>query len=278
MYSMCFPCIKPQHVPYFCSSGERALSAAVSPGTRATFAFSRKQKKIPAALKEVTDALSWSRCTVMRWWWRPDISPDGFYLFQVSANAGNSSMSGYLQRSKGNKKQGKRLWFVIKDKVLYTYAASEVRSTACINERPVSCYNWTKGNWFHVDLTSIFFCVFMQDVAALESQPLLGFILKVDSSQKLQFKLYHKNTLYYNFTADDVQTTQRYSIKKGATYFCNTAIIIIKIIFFFSPTDGSTHSKKPQCYNVGRQCVKPFNILFTSVLSEFCTKHLETPY
>lgn len=37
-------------------------------------------------------------------------------------------MSGYLQRSKGNKKQGKRLWFVIKDKVLYTYAASEVSS------------------------------------------------------------------------------------------------------------------------------------------------------
>ncbi|XP_039989502.1 FYVE, RhoGEF and PH domain-containing protein 6-like isoform X2 [Xiphias gladius] len=122
---------------------ERSLSAAVSPGSRTTFAFSRKQKKIPAALKE------------------------------VSANTDNSSMSGYLQRSKGNKKQGKRLWFVIKDKVLYTYAASE-------------------------------------DVAALESQPLLGFMLKVDSSQKLQFKLYHKNTLYYNFKADDVQTAQRW--------------------------------------------------------------------
>lgn len=35
-------------------------------------------------------------------------------------------MSGYLNRSKGNKKQWKRLWFVIKNKVLYTYAASEV--------------------------------------------------------------------------------------------------------------------------------------------------------
>lgn len=35
-------------------------------------------------------------------------------------------MSGYLNRSKGNKKPWKRLWFVIKDKVLYTYAASEV--------------------------------------------------------------------------------------------------------------------------------------------------------
>lgn len=47
-------------------------------------------------------------------------------LSQVSANTENSSMSGYLNRSKGNKKQWKRLWFVIKNKVLYTYAASEV--------------------------------------------------------------------------------------------------------------------------------------------------------
>lgn len=48
------------------------------------------------------------------------------HFLQVSANTENSSMSGYLNRSKGNKKQWKRLWFVIKNKVLYTYAASEV--------------------------------------------------------------------------------------------------------------------------------------------------------
>ncbi|KAM4618581.1 FYVE, RhoGEF and PH domain-containing protein 6-like [Polymixia lowei] len=130
---------------------EQAQSTSLSPGNRPTFAFPRKQKKIPAALKE------------------------------VSANTDNSSMSGYLQRSKGNKKQGKRLWFVIKDKVLYTYAASE-------------------------------------DVAALESQPLLGFVLKEDSSHTLQFKLYHKNTLFYIFKADDIQTTQRWidSFKEAA--------------------------------------------------------------
>lgn len=52
----------------------------------------------------------------------------------------------------------------------------------------------------------------MQDVAALESMPLLGFMLKVDSSQKLQFKLYHKHTMHYIFKADDVQTAQRYGI------------------------------------------------------------------
>uniref|UniRef100_A0AAR2JEL1 FYVE, RhoGEF and PH domain containing 6 n=1 Tax=Pygocentrus nattereri TaxID=42514 RepID=A0AAR2JEL1_PYGNA len=112
------------------------------------FSFSRKQKKIPSALKE------------------------------VSANTENSSMSGYLQRSKGNKKPWKRLWFVIKNKVLYTYAASE-------------------------------------DVAALESQPLLGFFLREEKSgpaQKLQFKLYHKNTLYYIFRAEDIPTAQRYTL------------------------------------------------------------------
>ncbi|KAI1882284.1 hypothetical protein AGOR_G00249090 [Albula goreensis] len=132
---------------------DQTESAALSPsGKSSTGAFSsvlissRKQKKIPAALKE------------------------------VSANTENSSMSGYLQRSKGNKKQWKKLWFVIKNKVLYTYAASE-------------------------------------DVAALESQPLLGFFLREERSgdaQKLQFKLYHKNTLFYIFKAEDAQTAQRW--------------------------------------------------------------------
>uniref|UniRef100_A0AAZ3QTF0 FYVE, RhoGEF and PH domain containing 6 n=1 Tax=Oncorhynchus tshawytscha TaxID=74940 RepID=A0AAZ3QTF0_ONCTS len=128
-------------------NSDRVASGALSPTARSGgFSFSRKQKKIPAALKE------------------------------VSANTENSSMSGYLQRSKGNKKQWKRLWFVIKNKVLYTYAASE-------------------------------------DVAALESQPLLGFFLREEKCgpfQKLQFKLYHKNTLFYIFKADDIPTAQRW--------------------------------------------------------------------
>ncbi|KAM8973268.1 FYVE, RhoGEF and PH domain-containing protein 6 isoform 2-T2 [Pelodytes ibericus] len=105
----------------------------------------RKQKKIPAALK-------------------------------VSASTEDSSMSGYLQRSKGSKKQWKQLWFVIKNKVLYTYAASE-------------------------------------DIAALESQPLLGFTIKVVKDETAEFNvihLLHKNTLFYVFKADDGHTTQRW--------------------------------------------------------------------
>lgn len=127
-------------------NSDRCASTSVSPIKSGAFSFSRKQKKIPAALKE------------------------------VSANTENSSMSGYLNRSKGYKKQWKRLWFVIKNKVLYTYAASE-------------------------------------DVAALESQPLLGFFLREEKNgpaQKLQFKLYHKNTLFHIFKADDIPTAQRW--------------------------------------------------------------------
>ncbi|XP_015713888.1 FYVE, RhoGEF and PH domain-containing protein 6 [Coturnix japonica] len=106
----------------------------------------RKQKKIPAALKE------------------------------VSANTEDSTMSGYLHRSKGSKKPWKHLWFVIKNKVLYTYAASE-------------------------------------DVAALESQPLLGFTVsevRDENSESRVFHLLHKNTLFYIFKADDPHSAQKW--------------------------------------------------------------------
>ncbi|XP_007503285.2 FYVE, RhoGEF and PH domain-containing protein 6 [Monodelphis domestica] len=106
----------------------------------------RKQKKIPAALKE------------------------------VSANTEDSTMSGYLYRSKGSKKPWKHFWFVIKNKVLYTYAASE-------------------------------------DVAALESQPLLGFTVtevQDENSQSKVFQLLHKNVLFYLFKADDAHSAQKW--------------------------------------------------------------------
>lgn len=106
----------------------------------------RKQKKIPAALKE------------------------------VSANTEDSTMSGYLYRSKGSKKPWKHLWFVIKNKVLYTYAASE-------------------------------------DVAALESQPLLGFTVtqvKDETSESKVFQLLHKGMVFYVFKADDAHSTQKW--------------------------------------------------------------------
>ncbi|KAK2504655.1 hypothetical protein MC885_014938, partial [Smutsia gigantea] len=87
-----------QHSPKIGSPGNHKSPSSALSSVLHSIPSGRKQKKIPAALKEVT------------------------------ANTEDSSMSGYLYRSKGNKKPWKHLWFVIKNKVLYTYAASEVRS------------------------------------------------------------------------------------------------------------------------------------------------------
>lgn len=44
----------------------------------------------------------------------------------------------------------------------------------------------------------------MQDVAALESLPLLGFSLTEDDPESSQqFQLYHKNKIFYIFKTDD---------------------------------------------------------------------------
>lgn len=45
---------------------------------------------------------------------------------QVAASGEGSAISGYLSRCKKGKRHWKKLWFVIKGKVLYTYMASEV--------------------------------------------------------------------------------------------------------------------------------------------------------
>ncbi|XP_026163532.1 FYVE, RhoGEF and PH domain-containing protein 5b isoform X2 [Mastacembelus armatus] len=88
------------------------------------------------------------------------------------------SISGSLQRSKKSKRNWKRLWFLIKDKVLYTYRAQE-------------------------------------ETVASESLPLLGFTVKLPDRQEGEeeahvFQLYHKNTLYYSFKAEDTYTAQRW--------------------------------------------------------------------
>ncbi|XP_042803317.1 FYVE, RhoGEF and PH domain-containing protein 6 isoform X1 [Panthera leo] len=135
-----------QHSPKIGSPGNHKSPSSALSSVFHSIPSGRKQKKIPAALKE------------------------------VSANTEDSSMSGYLYRSKGNKKPWKHLWFVIKNKVLYTYAASE-------------------------------------DVAALESQPLLGFTVtqvKDENSESRVFQLLHKNMLFYLFKADDAHSAQKW--------------------------------------------------------------------
>ncbi|XP_026863690.2 FYVE, RhoGEF and PH domain-containing protein 5 [Electrophorus electricus] len=91
---------------------------------------------------------------------------------QVTGSEGE--MSGTLQRSRNSKRSWKSLWFLLKDKVLYTYPQPEER-------------------------------------LACESLPLLGFSVRSESEgDSSMFQLYHKTTLYYTFKAQDMHTAQRW--------------------------------------------------------------------
>nr|XP_014345023.1 PREDICTED: FYVE, RhoGEF and PH domain-containing protein 5 [Latimeria chalumnae] len=115
----------------------------------------RKPKKIPSALK------------------------------QVSASEEGASINGYLHRCRRGKRHWKKRWFVIKDKVLYTYAANE-------------------------------------DKVATESLPLLGFTILPEKGGEVEpsseFQLYHKKTLFYSFRAEDPAAARRWTeVMKEAT-------------------------------------------------------------
>ncbi|NXU90721.1 FGD5 protein, partial [Xiphorhynchus elegans] len=97
-------------------------------------------------------------------------------LMEVAASAEGATISGYLSRCKGGKRHWKKRWFVIKGKVLYTYIANE-------------------------------------DKVATESLPLLGFTIapeKEEGSTDTVFHLYHKQSLFYSFRAEDNNSAQRY--------------------------------------------------------------------
>ncbi|XP_036386747.1 FYVE, RhoGEF and PH domain-containing protein 5-like isoform X1 [Megalops cyprinoides] len=102
----------------------------------------------------------------------------GSALNQVAGSAEGATMSGSLLRCKRSKRNWKKLWFLIKDKVLYTFSGRE-------------------------------------DKVASESLPLLGFTVKLP--EKLEgedatnvFQLYHKKTLYYTFRAEDRSSALRW--------------------------------------------------------------------
>ncbi|XP_077582487.1 FYVE, RhoGEF and PH domain-containing protein 5b [Stigmatopora nigra] len=103
----------------------------------------------------------------------------GMLTFNEVTVSDEGSISGSLHRSKKSKKNWKRLWFLLKDKVLYTYRGQEEK-------------------------------------VASESLPLLGFTVKLpdspqgDDDASNMFQLYHKNTLFYTFKAEDNFTAQRW--------------------------------------------------------------------
>ncbi|XP_038552160.1 FYVE, RhoGEF and PH domain-containing protein 5 isoform X1 [Micropterus salmoides] len=108
------------------------------------------------------------------WKSRKSTSP----LNQVTLAVEGSAMSGSLQRRKKSKRKWKRLWFLLKDKVLYTF-------TTC------------------------------EDKVASESLPLQGFTVKLSERPEGEessnvFHLYHKKTLYYTFRAEDQHTARRW--------------------------------------------------------------------
>ncbi|XP_056607229.1 FYVE, RhoGEF and PH domain-containing protein 5 [Triplophysa dalaica] len=83
-------------------------------------------------------------------------------------------MSGTLQRYKNSKRSWRSLWFLLKDKVLYTYPQPEER-------------------------------------LACETLPLLGFSVRSEvEGESSVFQLYHKSTLFYTFRAQDSHTAQRW--------------------------------------------------------------------
>ncbi|KAM4654094.1 FYVE, RhoGEF and PH domain-containing protein 5 [Amazona ochrocephala] len=97
-------------------------------------------------------------------------------LMEVAASGEGATISGYLSRSKRGKRQWKKRWFVIKGKVLYTYIANE-------------------------------------DKVATESLPLLGFTIIPENEEgntDTVFHLYHKQTLFYSFRAEDNNSAQRW--------------------------------------------------------------------
>ncbi|NXS83185.1 FGD5 protein, partial [Erpornis zantholeuca] len=97
-------------------------------------------------------------------------------LMEVAASGEGATISGYLSRCKGGKRHWKKRWFVIKGKVLYTYIANE-------------------------------------DKVATESLPLLGFTIapeKEEGSTDTVFHLYHKQTLFYSFRAEDNNSAHRW--------------------------------------------------------------------
>ncbi|XP_048210746.1 FYVE, RhoGEF and PH domain-containing protein 5 [Perognathus longimembris pacificus] len=97
-------------------------------------------------------------------------------LAEVSASGEGAAISGYLSRCRRGKRPWKKLWFVIKGKVLYTYMACE-------------------------------------DKVALESMPLLGFTIapeKEGGEGGTAFHLYHKKSLFYSFRAEDSGSARRW--------------------------------------------------------------------
>ncbi|KAG7270246.1 hypothetical protein CRUP_013963 [Coryphaenoides rupestris] len=99
-------------------------------------------------------------------------------LNQVALGVEGATISGSLQRRKKSKRRWKRLWFLLRDTVLYTFTSPE-------------------------------------DKVASESLPLQGLTVKLpqrpeDGGGSSIFQLYHRKTLCFSFRAEDQQSARRW--------------------------------------------------------------------
>ncbi|KAJ8370547.1 hypothetical protein SKAU_G00105750 [Synaphobranchus kaupii] len=124
-------------------------------------------------------------------------------LNQVASSTEGSTGSGGLHRCKRSKRNWKKLWFLLKDKVLYVSSTREVRGHRV---PPQTCPVFTP--------TPAMPTFTLNDKVTSESLPLLGFTVKLPDRPEGEeatnvFQLYHKKTLYYTYREEN-NTAQRW--------------------------------------------------------------------
>lgn len=128
-------------------------------------------------------------------------------------------MSGTLQRCRTSKRSWRSLWFLLKDKVLYTYPQPEVMHT-------VTFLHTLTCNMQLLISPCVFFFLYKERIAC-ETLPLLGFSVRSEvEGERSMFQLYHKSTLFYTFRAQDSHTALRL---KYILHSHNTAIYNVYI-------------------------------------------------
>lgn len=123
-----------------------------------------------------------------------------FVVTKVTGSEG--MMSGTLQRCKNSKRSWRSLWFLLKDKVLYTYPQPEVLHTVTF------LHTLTCNMQFLISPLCLF--LIYKERVACETLPLLGFSVRPEvEGESSMFQLYHNSTLFYTFRAQDSNTALR---------------------------------------------------------------------
>ena len=115
------------------------------------------------------DKITWAYCSVLYvYYCRCMCNLTWLTFHQVALAVEGSTMSGSLQRRKKSKRKWKRLWFLLKDKVLYTFTAREVRGHRVSHTSPeTSTHSHDHSKAFPRSLY-LSFCFFMSGQGSKE--------------------------------------------------------------------------------------------------------------